>query len=34
MWGTLDERNGSQLLAEFFKHYHTLKKGLVVQSEG
>lgn len=25
MWGKLDKRNGSQLLAEFLKYYHALE---------
>lgn len=33
MWGKLDKRNGGQLLAEFFKHYHALEEGLMVQTE-
>lgn len=30
-WGELDKGNGSQLLAELLKDYHTLEEGLVVQ---
>lgn len=33
-WGELDKGNGSQLLAELLKDYHTLEEGLVVQPAG